>query len=689
MTDHGVYEVEAIIQDAFDTSTNGRLYYVKWINYDDAENTWQTKDSIQHLNLFKIYEAKRLGHTDQDYVPPRVPLILSNTNTKHKPSTTKRKAKTKNSNTNGGTCTRTQAKKKKRKSKKKKKKKHKKRRKKKLKRAKIIGSSDDGDPFDLCTRELINCNHDTLIDTDTSDDEPIIRSTQPQTSTKTRTNGLLLIPKKSKKPSIWRIPKITDPLEQFQPVHVRKKRKISISNPTIPYTKPMPQTVPILPANGPPSIPTSHALPSRGSMPISTPDSTPDSNDDTDDIIPTQQIPIPNPNRLPHVDPSIATKPAQTATIEPIIDDKASVKNEEIVGPTHAVFVDLTIDSDDSVAIHDDIKTNKANIDRNAHAVTTPIVAIDKAVMDTNNTNPLRNTSTTNITAPPANGNVNTHPVVTLHASSLIHAPSMTNHNKSYTSMHPDRQRHIQNDRRRPRYHRDYPRHRMDRNEHYHSRRSYHTSSRDSHPSRRDFSRMRSRHSRRRDRIRRSRSRSLSSSRSRSRSRSKRRHTPPVPTHNHKQRPKRGIKIVNTMKTGRQIQQMFADPWDKPHAHVVDHPIDVDLTTDTPFNPSSSTFITSSSTFPTAQKSISNPRSPVVVPTPAPARPNTLIVHSKKKTKKERNTTCGLPLPMPTDRPKFKNKFQSFPPNGLYLTTAEMVSIPANGLSNWLDPTLL
>eukprot|EP01083_Nonionella_stella_P159450 520130_1 len=643
MTDHGVYEVEAIIQDAFDTSTNGRLYYVKWINYDDAENTWQTKDSIQHLNLFKIYEAKRLGHTDQDYVPPRVPLILSNTNTKHKPSTTKRKAKTKNSNTNGGTCTRTQAKKKKRKSKKKKKKKHKKRRKKKLKRAKIIGSSDDGDPFDLCTRELVTCNHDTLIDTDTSDDEPIIRSTQPQTSTKTRTNGLLLIPKKSKKPSIWRIPKITDPLEQFQPVHVRKKRKISISNPTIPYTKPMPQTVPILPANGPPPIPTSHAdaLPSRGSMPISTPDSTPDSNDDTDDIIPTQQIPIPNPNRLPHVDPSIATKPAQTATIEPIIDDKASVKNEEIVGPTHAVFVDLTIDSDDSVAIHDDIKTNKANIDRNAHA------------------------------------------------SSLIHAPSMTNHNKSYTSMHPDRQRHIQNDRRRPRYHRDYPRHRMDRNEHYHSRRSYHTSSRDSHPSRRDFSRMRSRHSRRRDRIRRSRSRSLSSSRSRSRSRSKRRHTPPVPTHNHKQRPKRGIKIVNTMKTGRQIQQMFADPWDKPHAHVVDHPIDVDLTTDTPFNPSSSTFITSSSTFPTAQKSISNPRSPVVVPTPAPARPNTLIVHSKKKTKKERNTTCGLPLPMPTDRPKFKNKFQSFPPNGLYLTTAEMVSIPANGLSNWLDPTLL
>eukprot|EP01083_Nonionella_stella_P179227 635705_1 len=61
MSDNGedVYEVEAIIQDAFDTATMSRLYYVKWLGYDETENTWQNQSSLQHLEIFEAYETKR------------------------------------------------------------------------------------------------------------------------------------------------------------------------------------------------------------------------------------------------------------------------------------------------------------------------------------------------------------------------------------------------------------------------------------------------------------------------------------------------------------------------------------------------------------------------------------------------------------------------------------------------------
>ena len=58
-----VYEVEAIIDDKitsdFYPHVPERRWCVKWMGYSQLENTWEPKNGLCHLEIWKEYEAKK------------------------------------------------------------------------------------------------------------------------------------------------------------------------------------------------------------------------------------------------------------------------------------------------------------------------------------------------------------------------------------------------------------------------------------------------------------------------------------------------------------------------------------------------------------------------------------------------------------------------------------------------------
>eukprot|EP01083_Nonionella_stella_P179226 635703_1 len=501
MSDNGedVYEVEAIIQDAFDTATMSRLYYVKWLGYDETENTWQNQSSLQHLEIFEAYETKRKPILTK---PKATSSTLSNDKADDMVAVSKAKRKTLSNGKEDDMVAVSKAKRKtlsngkeddiihkekkkhkpkhkskKKKKKKKRKKKHKKKHKKTQKATHNDASEDDEDR--LCTRELIH--HDT-VDTDTSDDEPIIRVAKEP-----------LIPKKPKTTSIWKIPKYTDPLEPL-----RKKRKLNHYNHSNPYTKPKPPTISIAPSIAKPPVHTSPLV-----------------RDDTRTTHATAAVAaIPDPKPSMKVDPPTISIEKRSSTV--------SVKSEEeIVGPTQPVFVDLTMENDETDTNR---KNNTIQLIEAHKMVMTPCTPDSESESDSpldtthnkKNTNDgwLGSTSTMNI-----NSNKTPLPVVTLHAPTLACGISGDrNHN---TTSHSSKRHHRERDQH---YYRS--RHRTD-------RRSRHRRDRRSHrSSRREVSRnrgyYRSRH--RRDSRSRSRSRTRSSRSSSSSSPNRSRNTRRTPT---------------------------------------------------------------------------------------------------------------------------------------------------------------
>lgn len=44
-----IFEVENIYEKRYDWDTNKRMYHVKWLGYDESENTWEPHEEVSHL----------------------------------------------------------------------------------------------------------------------------------------------------------------------------------------------------------------------------------------------------------------------------------------------------------------------------------------------------------------------------------------------------------------------------------------------------------------------------------------------------------------------------------------------------------------------------------------------------------------------------------------------------------------
>lgn len=60
INEHDIYEVEAIVDDCVFPRKRKRVYKVRWAGYGPSDDTWEPQSSLQHLDIWREYEKKRM-----------------------------------------------------------------------------------------------------------------------------------------------------------------------------------------------------------------------------------------------------------------------------------------------------------------------------------------------------------------------------------------------------------------------------------------------------------------------------------------------------------------------------------------------------------------------------------------------------------------------------------------------------